>query len=70
MPYTSVNEPKNRARTSAARRGHTPSRLRLAYARTPKKNASTATGFHSSSASHDDIPSAVSPPEMTTAGWK
>ena len=47
-----------------------PATLRLAYARTAKKKATTATGFHSSSDSQGAMPSAVRPPEMTTAGWK
>ena len=70
FPYTSVYEPKNSASTSAARRAHNPLRLRRTNARTAKKNATTATGFHRSSASHGAMPSAVSPPEITTAGWK
>ena len=65
-----MKQPKNRHSTSAARRGHSPVRLRRAYARAAQKPATTATGFHSSSVSHGATPSAVIAPEITTAGWK
>ncbi len=63
-----MNEPANNASVSAARRATTPVMLRLTYSRETKKNATTATGFHSSSVSVGAMPSAVSPPEITIPG--
>ena len=69
-PYRNVNEPKNSASRSASRRGHSPGTVRWTNSRKEKKTAATATGFHSSSDIAGESPSAVSPPEITTAGWK
>ncbi len=65
-----MNEPKNSASRIAIRRGHVPLSVRCTNARTAKNSPTTATGFQISSDSHGAIPSADSPPEMTTAGWK
>ena len=40
------------------------------YARTPKKAAATAMGFHNSSASHDATPRACNAADITITGWK
>ena len=65
-----VKQPKNRHSTSAERRSHSPVRLWRVYERAAQKPAITATGFHSSRVSHGATPSAVTAPEITTAGWK
>ena len=69
-PKMTVNEPKSRPRARAARRCMVTMNVRLTTARMARNRATTATGFHSSSASHDGTPTAATAPEMRIAGWK
>ncbi len=69
-PKMTVNEPKSSPSASAARWWATTVKTRLAVARMARNRVTTATGFHSSSASHDGTPAAATTPESRIAGWK